>query len=106
MASEIETCSLEGVPGIFIDATLGFRDGSFVAGPVASRGVETVAEDGVSGFGAGTTRRVFGAVLMTGDDMLPPGDSGFDVADGVCATLRWPVLLDVIDPVGVADVAI
>ena len=90
MLSEIETCSLDGVPGNWIDATLGSRDGSLAAGGPASLGVETVVE-GVSAFGVGTRRRVLGAAFTTGDTILPLGDSGFEFVEGVRATLRWVI---------------
>lgn len=68
MLSEMDTWSLDGVPGCTIDATLGCRDGSLCAATAAEiPGMEDAVEDGVSVLGVCTTRKVRGAVLIAGE---------------------------------------
>jgi len=103
--SDMLTCSLEGVPGGLMDATLGCRDGSFpakTAEGVGNVGVATIdCGGGVSAFGVCVKRSVLGAVLMAGE--LTLGDSGFDAMDGVCDTVRCEILLGVPVSTGVDD---
>ena len=83
--SEIDTCSLEGVPGRFIDAMLGCREG--ILDVVGRVGVAVGCGGGVSVLGVCTTRSVLGAFLTTGDARI--GDSCLDdEIPGVCRTLR------------------
>jgi hypothetical protein len=75
MLSDIDTCSLDGVPGKFMDATLGLRDGSLPL--AATGGVETGCTAGcTSALGVWTTRSVLGAVLKAGDGTLTFGLAG------------------------------
>jgi hypothetical protein len=87
--SDMETCSLDGVPGRFIDATLGLRDGSLPTNAVD--GVETDGTTGGAsalGVAVCTTRNVLGAVLKAGEGILAFGLAGTDGADGAWDTVR------------------
>lgn len=74
--SEIETCSLDGVPGGLIDATLGLRDGSLIVAGVASA------------FGVWTSLSVLGTALVVDKGVSPLGLSDRGIIGGVCETVR------------------
>ena len=87
MLSEIDTRSLEGVPGGLREARLGFRDGNlFPKLDAGSVGVENGCGGGVSALGVCTTRSVLGAFFTTGDATM--GDSCLEDRPGVCEALR------------------
>ena len=82
MLSDIEICSLEGVPGGLRDAMLGFRDGNlFPRLDAGNVGVEKGCGGGVSVLGVCTTRSVLAAFFTTGDGRI--GDSCLDARPDV-----------------------
>lgn len=95
MLSEIDTCSLEGVPGGFIEATLGFRDGSLPIAATAGAGIGGAGcEGGASFLGVGVwiTRSVLGTFFTAGEDALALGLTGTDGTDVACETVRFCLL--------------
>lgn len=88
--SDMDTCSLDGVPGTFMDATLGLRDGIFPVSATGKGGLIVVGNaegggGGVSALGVGTILNVRGAVLTSGEeDDAILGLSGFDVWVKLC----------------------
>lgn len=78
MLSEI--CSLEGVPGGFMEAMLGCLEGNLVA-TFGKEGAALGIKGGVSilGVGVATTRNVRGAVFLSGESVDAVGLTGRDM---------------------------